>query len=134
MGPDRFCPNVHPAVHPQVGYHSTYAGAMLCPSDFRDASPLAGVHTMDRMIEMMKPGRACTSDPTTPEANRKPSRGKRTWRWWTSRALIGLLLLVMVVATITLGAGARAKAALRTSHPPLGQMVDVGGYKLHISC
>ena len=89
---------------------------------------------MNRMIEMMRPGRARTADRTSTEANRKPSRGTRTWRWWAGRTLAGLLLLVMVLAAVTLGAGARAKAALRASHPPIGQMVDVGGYKLHIAC
>ena len=89
---------------------------------------------MYRMIEMMRPGRARTSDRTSKEANRKPSRGKRTWQWWAGRTLAGLLLVVMVLVAITLGAGARAKAALRASHPPIGQMVDVGGYKLHIAC
>ena len=89
---------------------------------------------MNRMIEMMRPGRARTSNRTSTEANPKPSRGTRTWRWWVGRTLAGLLLLVMVLTAITLAAGARAKAALRASHPPIGQMVDVGGYKLHISC
>lgn len=89
---------------------------------------------MNRMIEMMRPGRARTSDRTSTEANRKPSRGTRTWQWWAGRTLLGLLLLFMVLAAMTLGAGASAKAVLRTSHPPIGQMVDVGGYKLHISC
>ena len=64
----------------------------------------------------------------------EPSRGTRTWRWWAGRTLVGLLLLFMILAAITLGAGARAKAALRARHPPIGQLVDVGGYKLHISC
>ena len=89
---------------------------------------------MNRMIEMMRPGRARTSDRTSTEANRRPSRGTRTWQWWAGRTVLGFLLLVMALAAITLGAGARAKAALRASHPPIGQMVDVGGYKLHIAC
>src|SRR3712207_632680 len=125
---------IHPLLHHLVGCHSTYAAAMLCPSDVRDAPPLAGVHTMDRMIEMMRPGRARTTNRTSTEANTKLSRGTRTWRWWAGRTLLGLLLLVMVLAAVTLGAGASAKAALRASHPPIGQLVDVGGYKLHISC
>ena len=89
---------------------------------------------MNRMIEMMRPGRSRTSDRTSTEVNRKSSRGTHTWRWWAGRTVLGFLLLVMALAAITLGAGARAKAALRASHPPIGQMVDVGGYKLHIAC
>jgi pimeloyl-ACP methyl ester carboxylesterase len=30
--------------------------------------------------------------------------------------------------------GAQAKASLIAKYPPLGQMVDVGGYRLHINC
>src|ERR687894_758395 len=98
------------------------------------ASLPLGVYTMNRLNEMMRPGRARTSDRTSTEADRKLSRGTRMWRWWAGRTLVGLLLLIMVLAAVTVGAGARAKAALRASHPPIGQMVDVGGYKLHISC
>src|SRR3712207_6933853 len=93
-----------------------------------------GGQTMQRMIEMMRPGRGRASDRTSPGAASTPSRGARTWRWWAGRTLAGLLLLVVALAAMTLGAGARAKAALRASHPPIGQMVDVGGYRLHIAC
>lgn len=49
---------IHPAVHPQVGCHSTFATAMLSPSDFGTHVPVAGVHTMNPIIEMMRPGQA----------------------------------------------------------------------------
>jgi pimeloyl-ACP methyl ester carboxylesterase len=31
-------------------------------------------------------------------------------------------------------AGALAKARLQAQHPPLGELVDIGGYRLHLSC
>jgi pimeloyl-ACP methyl ester carboxylesterase len=45
--------------------------------------------------------------------------------------VLGLLLaLVVIVAT----AGALARASLKSRYQPPGQMVDVGGYRLHIYC
>jgi pimeloyl-ACP methyl ester carboxylesterase len=41
-----------------------------------------------------------------------------------------LLLLVLIV----MAAGAIARASLKARYQPPGQMVDVGGYQLHISC
>src|SRR5688572_19965771 len=102
----------HPACYPPSGWmplHLCRSYALLIR---RSGPPVAGVQTMNRMIEMMRPGRVRTSERTSTEANRKPSRGTRTWQWWVGRTLAGLLLLVMVLAAITLGAGARAKAAL----------------------
>ena len=40
--------------------------------------------------------------------------------------------LVLIVGTLLLGA--KAKADLIAKYPPTGQMVDVGGYRLHIDC
>src|SRR3712207_4688249 len=89
---------------------------------------------MNRMIDRVTSSRTHTSDRTSTERNHRRSRGTRTWRWWAGRTLTGVLLLITVLAAVTLGAGARAKATLRASHPPIGQMVDVGGYRLHLSC
>ena len=65
---------------------------------------------------------------------RQPSRRARTWRWWAGRTLASLVLLLVVLAASTLAAGAWAKAVLRAHYPPVGQLVDVGGYRLHIAC
>ncbi len=40
------------------------------------------------------------------------------------------LLAVIVIAVVSLGA--RAKARLKRQFPPIGQMVDIGGYRLHM--
>lgn len=41
---------------------------------------------------------------------------------------------VAVVLIITASSGAIARANLRQKYPPLGQMVDVGGYQMHLYC
>jgi pimeloyl-ACP methyl ester carboxylesterase len=47
--------------------------------------------------------------------------------------LSGVMLLAILVS-ITWAAGAKAKAELKANYPPPGQMVDVGGYRLHLYC
>jgi pimeloyl-ACP methyl ester carboxylesterase len=46
----------------------------------------------------------------------------------------GIVLLLALVAGLTWVFGQRAKARLVTKYPPPGQMVDVGGYRLHLNC
>lgn len=53
---------------------------------------------------------------------------------WGALALGVLALLLTVVLAIVAFQGSRAKAALRAQYPPPGQMVDVGGYKMHVYC
>jgi pimeloyl-ACP methyl ester carboxylesterase len=45
---------------------------------------------------------------------------------------IGVLLVLLIGLTWLLGS--RAKARLAAKYPPPGQIVDVGGYRLHINC
>ena len=45
-----------------------------------------------------------------------------------------LMLVILILALVTLTAGAIAKANLAKRYPAPGQLVDVGGYKLHIHC
>src|SRR3954454_18888586 len=62
-----------------------------------------------------------------------PRRRRAVWRW-IGRVLlgIGVLLFVLMVA----GAGYQwfASAADRRAYPPPGQLVDVGGHRLHMVC
>lgn len=53
---------------------------------------------------------------------------------WTRRALLWLLILLVVISAI--GAAYQAMATVRDARafPPPGQLVDVGGYRLHLSC
>ena len=64
---------------------------------------------------------------------RQSPRGHRIRRW-SGRALLGLLALFAGLAA--LGAGYEAIMAARDAerYPPPGQLVDVGGYRLHIDC
>ena len=45
-----------------------------------------------------------------------------------------VMLVISILALVTLTAGAIAKTNLAKGHPAPGQLVDVGGYKLHIHC
>ena len=45
-----------------------------------------------------------------------------------------VMLVVLILALVVLAAGAIAKSNLAKQHPAPGQLVDVGGYKLHINC
>jgi pimeloyl-ACP methyl ester carboxylesterase len=50
------------------------------------------------------------------------------------RIIKSILALLPILVVTTLLLGAKAKADLIAKYPPIGQMVDVGGYRLHISC
>jgi pimeloyl-ACP methyl ester carboxylesterase len=64
-----------------------------------------------------------------------PSR-RRTSRFffWTGRVLLGLLALVVGLAAIGASYEAIMAAGDATRYPPPGQLVDVGGSRLHIAC
>ena len=46
----------------------------------------------------------------------------------------GIVLLLFLMVGLTWIFGRRAKAELAAKYPPPGQMVDVGGYRMHINC
>ena len=58
----------------------------------------------------------------------------RNVSWWFKRILLALVVFILVAAGVIFIVGARAKATLKAKYPPIGQMVDVGGYKLHLYC
>ena len=62
------------------------------------------------------------------------SRRKRGFRWWIRYILIGSVLLILVFGVFTWLEGKSAKANLMKQYPAPGQLVDVGGYKMHIFC
>ena len=45
-----------------------------------------------------------------------------------------VMLAILILVLVTLTAGAIAKSNLAKQHPAPGQLVDVGGYKMHINC
>ncbi len=46
----------------------------------------------------------------------------------------GIVLLLALLIGLIWVLGSKAKARLAAAYPPPGQMVDVGGYRLHIHC
>lgn len=66
-----------------------------------------------------------------------PIQNKRTTKpllVWTGRVLFGLLLLLVALSGIGAIYQVMATARDARAFPPPGQLVDVGGYKLHIYC
>lgn len=61
-------------------------------------------------------------------------RGKWQWRRLVWRILIGIAALLALLAAGVLIVGADAKATLKAQHPPPGQLIDIGGYRLHFAC
>lgn len=58
----------------------------------------------------------------------------KSFRKWMFRIIVGLLSLSLVLTALTYAAGVSAKSKLAGKNPPPGQLVDVGGYSLHINC
>jgi len=50
------------------------------------------------------------------------------------RIIVILLMVILILSIVTLSAGAIAKTNLAKQYPAPGQLVDVGGYKMHIYC
>jgi hypothetical protein len=65
----------------------------------------------------------------------RPIAGKTDRRWWLLR-LILLFIVVLSVLLAIAGAVYEAIASARDRHdyPPPGELVDIGGRKLHINC
>src|SRR5262245_7514480 len=53
---------------------------------------------------------------------------------WIFRILLGIIAIIVAIVVIGLVYEAVAEASDRANFPPPGQMVDVGGHKLHIYC
>ena len=54
-------------------------------------------------------------------------RGCLIWLGWIAALIIGLMVLGAIYES-------RAEAADAKAYPPPGELVDVGGYRLHINC
>lgn len=61
-----------------------------------------------------------------------PSRHR--FRGWLGRILLGGAILLLILGALLAWAGASAKATLAKQVPAPGQLVDVGGYKMHLYC
>jgi pimeloyl-ACP methyl ester carboxylesterase len=66
-----------------------------------------------------------------------PSRARRMGRRalrWTGRGLAALFVLIAILALAGASYEASAGAGDARRYPPPGELVDVGGYRLHIQC
>jgi len=67
-------------------------------------------------------------------AQPQPVRRQHRVGFWMGRVLLGILALIIGLAAIGASYQAIATANDRRHFPAPGQLVDVGGYKLHINC
>lgn len=63
--------------------------------------------------------------------NQTPRRHRRRW---LLIVLGGALVLVLLCGIAFLGVGQSAKAQLAAEYPAPGELVNIGGYKLHLNC
>jgi pimeloyl-ACP methyl ester carboxylesterase len=61
------------------------------------------------------------------------STARRIMRW-TGKAILGLIVALLVLAVAGAIYQAIATERAERAYPPPGEMVDVGGYSLHINC
>ncbi len=66
--------------------------------------------------------------------NRTKQSRQRGWRWWFIRSATAVFILIILFGGFTISAGASAKADIAAQNPPPGQLVDIGGYQLHLNC
>jgi len=59
---------------------------------------------------------------------------KRGFLFWLGRIFLALVALIVLFVSTALMAGAKNKRDFAEKYPPIGQMVDVGGYSLHLYC
>lgn len=59
---------------------------------------------------------------------------KHGFGWWMGRILSVIVALVLLLGAGTWIAGSAAKSDLMEQYPAPGQLVDVGGYSMHINC
>lgn len=79
----------------------------------------------------MSENKVPTNEQTQPTRKRRGCRGCLMW----AGIVVGVLaLLLCLFVGWTWISGTKAKAELAEKYPPPGQMVDVGGYRLHINC
>jgi len=77
-------------------------------------------------------GTIITSSATT--AQPQGRRRKKGLGFWTGRILLGLVIALVALAATGAIYQAVATAIDGQVYPPPGQLVDVGGYRLHITC
>jgi pimeloyl-ACP methyl ester carboxylesterase len=64
----------------------------------------------------------------------KRAQRRRGYRFFIKRGLLALAILLVVLPVLGFSYEAIMAAGDATRYPPPGQLIDVGGYRLHISC
>jgi pimeloyl-ACP methyl ester carboxylesterase len=64
----------------------------------------------------------------------QPQRRRNRWVLWTGRILLGLLALIVLLAATGATYEAIMAAGDTKRYPPPGQLVEVGGHRLHLHC
>ena len=67
-------------------------------------------------------------------ASPHPQRRRNRWVLWTGRIVLGLLALIILLAATGATYEAIMSAGDTKRYPPPGQLVDVGGHRLHLHC
>jgi len=65
---------------------------------------------------------------------RHAARRRKGVGFWTGRVLLGLVIALVALAATGASYQAVATAIDQRTYPARGQLVDVGGYRLHITC
>ncbi len=73
-----------------------------------------------------------SSDETLPSP--QPRRRTNRFVYWAGRILLGLLALIVLLAACGATYEAIMAAGDKRRYPPPGQLVDVGGHRLHLHC
>lgn len=71
---------------------------------------------------------------TTTSVKPQSVQTKSRVRVWLKRALLSLLVLVIVLPLASAAYQAVATEMDKRAYPPPGQMIDVGGYQMHLYC
>ena len=74
------------------------------------------------------------TSPTGTTAQPQRARRRKGLGFWIGRVLLGLVVMLVVLAASGAIYQSVATVIDRRSYPPPGQLVDVGGYRLHINC
>jgi pimeloyl-ACP methyl ester carboxylesterase len=74
------------------------------------------------------------TSPTGTTMQPQRARRRKGVGFWTGRILLGLVITLLALAASGAIYQAVATAIDQRTYPPPGQLVDVGGYRLHINC
>src|SRR3989304_631159 len=63
----------------------------------------------------------------------RPSNRRGFGRWF-KWIFVGILILILILTAFMWMAGTQAKSKMAKQNPPPGQLVDAGGFKMHLHC